>query len=214
MNGFIARTMTVACLVAGAAVTGGCCCYRDIVDPCYPERYEYAARQEVYQSMAPQVHNGHILDQTMWNWHFEYDDVRKVGTDRLNPAGMEHLTYLIRRRPCPDPVIYLATAEDITYDPAGPDRFAEARADLDNRRIQAIQKYLAAQTAGRHMNFQVLVHDPADPGIAAEPAARTVRTWYSSFSGVLRIIGAGGVAGAAGGGGGGVTVSGGVGGSQ
>ena len=76
--------------------------YRDLVDPCYPERYNYQARQEVVASYTPQVQNGHVLDQTVWNYDFE------AGTDRLTGGGLEHLAYLARRRPQPDPVVYPA----------------------------------------------------------------------------------------------------------
>ncbi len=41
MKGFIAKTVTTVGL--SGAVLG--CYYRDIVDPCYPQRYEYAARR-------------------------------------------------------------------------------------------------------------------------------------------------------------------------
>jgi len=91
MKGFIAKTVTTVGL--SGAVLG--CYYRDIVDPCYPQRYEYAARMEVNQALAPQVRNGHILEQTVWNYEFE------PGTPRLTPGGMDHLAYLARRRPAP-----------------------------------------------------------------------------------------------------------------
>src|SRR5207302_10413450 len=65
----------------------------DLVDPCWPERYNYAARCEVNAAMAPQVQNGHILDQTV------YDSMFECGTDRLHKAGIDHLIYLAERRP-------------------------------------------------------------------------------------------------------------------
>src|SRR5437660_186226 len=102
MNGIIARSVAAVCLAGGTMTAlGGCYGYHDLVDPCYPQRYEYAARTEVRESFAPQVANGHVLDQTVWNWQFE------SGTAVLTPAGMEHLAYLARRRPAPDPTIYL-----------------------------------------------------------------------------------------------------------
>src|SRR5947209_1669583 len=149
MNGFIKNLLLATGLAGVLAVGAGCDCYRNLVDPCYPARYEFQSRQEVNAAMAPQVYNGHVLDQTVWNYQFE------PATDRLTPGGMEHLAYLARRRPCPDPVIYLQTAQDIPYDPATADKFAETRINLDNRRIQAVQTYLNAQTAGRHIPFDV-----------------------------------------------------------
>ncbi len=181
MNGFISRIAVAACLSAGLAGLTGCCGYYDVVDPCYPTRYNFAARKEVCEARYQQVHNGHILDQTVWNWQF------KPGTDELNTAGKEHLIYLLRLRCCPDQCIYLATAEDVvecpanshtdlTYDPEHPEKFAEARADLDSRRIVAIQKYLNAQTSGRGLAFHVTVHDPAEPNMPAEPIGNALRT--------------------------------------
>ena len=35
--------------------------------PCYPMRYNCMSRNEVNAAMAPQVQNGHVLDQTIWN---------------------------------------------------------------------------------------------------------------------------------------------------
>jgi hypothetical protein len=170
MNGFIKKKL--AACVAGGLVLGGGCHYRDLVDPCYPERYEYAARQEIYGAVAPQVSNGHVLDQTIWNYHFE------PGKDRLTPGGLEYLAYLARRRPCPDPTVYLQTAQDLLYDQAKPEGYATARAALDAARMKAVKDFLTAQTAGRQVDFQVVVHDPADPGIAAAQIVGAVGSTY------------------------------------
>src|SRR6516225_8236195 len=104
MKGFITKTLKTACGLGLLGMTG-CFGYYDLVDPCYPERYNSMARHEVNQAFAPQMQNGHILDQTIWNFKFE------EGTDKLTPGGMDHLAYLARRRPCPDPTIYLQTAQ-------------------------------------------------------------------------------------------------------
>lgn len=178
MNGFIAKTVTGLGL-AGLALATGCYGYRDLVDPCYPERYDFAARQEVKASFAPQVQNGHILDQTMWNYHFD------AGTAALTPGGMEHLAYLARRRPCPDPTIYLEVAQDITYDPANFATFVEARNVLDTKRIQAVQDYLTAQTAGRGLSFNVVRHDPDDVSISGVEVGTSVRQLQTSAQGIL-----------------------------
>src|SRR5262245_17599496 len=160
MKGVMRRAALLLGGAASAAGGLGCYAYRDLVDPCYPQRYEYMARQEVNAAFAPQVLNGHVLDQTVWNAMFE------AGTDRLTPGGLDHLAYLARRRPEPDPVIFLQTAQDVAYDPAAPDKMVEARNDLDAKRTQAIYKFLGAQTAGRGIPFQVVVHDPADVGVS------------------------------------------------
>jgi hypothetical protein len=196
MKGIINKTILMFCVPAGLAWTCGCESYRDVVDPCYPNRYEFASRQEVNAAFAPQVNNGHVLDQTVWNCYFE------PGTDKLTPGGMEHLAYIGRRRPCPDPAVYLQTAQDIPYDPSAPDKFGELRASLDNKRIQAVQNYLNAQTSGRHTTFDVVVHDPGDVSIAAPAAGVSILKMYMGFQGNLPLSGAGaGVGSPAGGGG-------------
>jgi hypothetical protein len=190
MKGFIAKTVTAVALSGGALGMVNGCHYRDLVDPCYPQRYEYAARMEVNQSLAPQVRNGHILEQTVWNYEFE------PGTARLTPGGMEKLAYLARRRPTPDTCIYLQVAEppDIVFDPKAPEKYAEARVKLDNDRIVAIQSYLGAETAGRNLAFTVVVHDPAEVGLSAVTAQRSITASQAAFTGVLtrQTVGGGG----------------------
>jgi hypothetical protein len=193
MNGFMAKTLTAVCLAGGGlTLSGGCCAYSDLVDPCYPQRYEYAAREEVRASFCPQIHNGHILDQTVWNYHFE------PGSAVLTPGGMEHLAYLARRRPCPDPTIYLQIAMDVPYDPANPVAMVEARNTLDTKRTQAILDYLSAQTAGRPVPFTVCRHDPAEVGLSAVPVGVSIRQLQTSAQGILvrPVVGGGGAAGA------------------
>jgi hypothetical protein len=188
MKGFITRGLTTACLAGVLALAGGCELYHNLVDPCYPQRYEYMSRQEANAAMAPQVSNGRVLDQTVWNYHFD------SGTDRLNAAGMEHLSYLARRRPLPDALVYLQTAQDIAFDVNAPDKFAMLRTDLDNHRLQAVQKYLNAITAGRQLSFEVVVHDPSNVGLPAAPLGGdgkypgAVQKMYLGFQGNLTPI--------------------------
>ncbi len=180
MKGLIARSVAAVCLAGGGLATlGGCYGYHDLVDPCYPQRYEYASRTEVRESFTAQVGNGHVLDQTVWNWQFE------PGTAVLTPAGMEHLSYLARRRPAPDPTIYLQVAQDIPYDQANFAEFVEARNKLDTKRVQAVQDYLTAETAGRNLTFNVVRHDPAEAGMSAVPAQVAVHLADLSAQGVL-----------------------------
>src|SRR5438270_3998263 len=124
MKGLINKSVAMLG-ISGMTLAGGCDTYRNLVDPCYPERYEFASRQEVVGAMAPQVYNGHVLDQTVWNYHFE------PGTDKLTTGGLDHLAYLARRRPAPDASIYVQTAQDVAYDAAVPERLTETRTTLD-----------------------------------------------------------------------------------
>jgi hypothetical protein len=193
MKGFIRKAVLAACGAAGAL---GCYGYRDLVDVCYPVRYNYMAREEVNGAFAPQVQNGHVLDQTIWNYFFE------PGTDRLTPLGLDRLAYLARRRPCPDPNLWLQTAQDIIYDSAAPEKMAEAREDLDKKRINAVTCFLVQQTAGRPMAFHIVVHDPAEAGLSAVPVNLSVLQMYYRFRGGLisggNVTGGGGAGGAGG----------------
>jgi hypothetical protein len=186
----------LAIVIVGAQ---GCYAYRDCVDPCYPERYWASSTALVHEAFAPQVHNGHVLDQTVWNWQFE------PGTDRLTAGGLEHLAYLARRRPHPDPCVYLQTAQDVVYDPSIPERMQVARQELDLKRKVAIERFLIAQTGGKGVDFQIMIHDPSDPSLNAIPANAALQQMFTTrFRGGLPGGGVlGGSFGGTGGGGGG-----------
>src|SRR5437879_2977951 len=70
MKGIIKRAAAAACLGGGLSLTWGCAGYRDLVDPCWPTRYDAMAAASVNDAFAAQVNNGHVLDQTVWNYHF------------------------------------------------------------------------------------------------------------------------------------------------
>src|SRR5262245_54336308 len=85
MNGFIKKTAT---LFVGVGLTSlvGCCCYPDLVDPCWPERYNTQARHSVIHTTNAQAHNGHVLDQTVWNWYFDTEIDPKTKQPVIDPA--------------------------------------------------------------------------------------------------------------------------------
>ena len=206
MKGFIRKAFAIVC-VGGGLMSVGCMGgerYRNLVDPCRFERYNSTARQETIAAFAPQVVNGHILDQTIWNYHFE------SGSEKLHPGGMEKLDQIVRRRPEPDTRIFLATARDIIYKTDNAGKYGDEQNNLNAKRAASVQKYLAAQTASRPLQFEVLVHDPADPSIAAVSASRAVQGQRSNYSGGLT-GGGGGGGGATGGSFGGGTVGSGTG---
>ena len=127
------------------------------------------ARLSVRETFGAQAHNGHVLDQTVWNYHFEADPKTGAPTDKLNAAGIEHLHYLVRRQPTADPNVFLQTAQDVPGAATlTSDKLSKARSDLDNKRVAAIQKYLAGATSGhgQMVAYQVAVHDPAEVGIS------------------------------------------------
>ncbi len=201
MKGFIRKAATVLCCAAGAGGLG-CYTYSDLVDPCYPERYNFAARKEVVESYTPQIQNGHVLDQTVWNYDFE------AGSDKLTSGGLEHLAYMARRRPTPDTTVYLQTAQDVAYDPAKPEELTNRRQDIDAKRAVAIQKFLNAQTGGRRGEFTVLVHDPSEVGATGDWANGEYIQLLGRVRGGLQTGGGAPVSGGAGTGGGGGSVSG------
>ena len=59
--------------------------YRNAVDVSWPDRYNYAARESVLAPFAQQAATGHFIDQTVWNWYFEYQ------SDKLTRGGLEKL---------------------------------------------------------------------------------------------------------------------------
>jgi hypothetical protein len=156
MKGFIRQAILGSSLGAALAGVGGCLDYHELVDPCWPERYNYQARHAVRDTFNAQAANGHALDQTMWNQHFE------TGSDKLIKAGEEHLKYLARRHPAPDPHVFVQTSWDSKGD----------RTALDQKRVQAVQNYLASVMVNHpgSVSFDVSVVDFAEPGMPARPA--------------------------------------------
>jgi hypothetical protein len=180
MKGFKEAALAMLSMVGSLALVGcqGGERYRNLVDPCYPERYSNVARQEVITAFTPQVQNGRILDQTMFNYHFE------DGTDKLHPMGMKKLDEIVQRRPFPDCRIFLATSHDLAYDAPRAGEVGENRRELDVKRIAAIQQYLMMATVGRPMKFEVLIHDPADPGMSAVSARNAIVLQRNNYTGV------------------------------
>ncbi|VTS08156.1 hypothetical protein [Tuwongella immobilis] len=208
MKGFMQRCLAVGGLGLTLAMGVGCTGVTgdrvsNFVDPCWPERYNAQARSSVVSYFGAQAQNGHILDQTIWNYHFE------PGTDKLHPGGMEKLDNLIRRRPAPDGRLFLATARDLSYSEGEPALYAQQRQELDGKRIQAIQRYLNSQTAGRPMQFEVLVHDPVEVNQRGLSASLVDLQNTASVQGSL--LGAGGAAGGGAAGGGAAGGAGGIG---
>jgi hypothetical protein len=188
MNGFIKKTAAAVCLGSAVALSGCCkdCANTtgDCYDHCWLERNSFQSRMSVQQTFGAQVYNGHVLDQTVFAYHFE------PGTDILTKGGQEHLAYLARRRPCPDTHIYLQTAQDVAYDPAAPEQYNKIRTELDAKRVTAIQRFLAADTAGRPVAFDVAVHDAPTPGLPALPIGNAMGRHYNSFPGTIGGAGA------------------------
>jgi hypothetical protein len=165
MKGFRAKLLSTAAVAGGLMAAG--CHHGDMDrkhgDPCWPDRYANESRAAAVASFQPQVENGHILDQTLWNMHFEF------GSEKLNGDGMDKLDQISRRRPSPDTRLFLQTARDIAYDAEKPGDYATKRVELDSKRIASVQRYLKATLTGREVAFDIQIHDPAYPGIDVNP---------------------------------------------
>jgi hypothetical protein len=186
MKGFL-TSVVVVCLSGGAACAGWWQEHKDQwADPCWQARYTGVVRAEINDAFAAQVNNGHVLDQTVWNWAFE------PGTDRLTVGGQYYLAILARRRPHPDCKIFLQTAQDVAYDPAAPDLLPAKRADLDVHRVQAILRFLQAETAARPLAWDVTVHDPSEVGLSAVAVQGMMMQSVGSHIGVLPTTAGGG----------------------
>lgn len=108
----------------------------------------------------------------------------------------------MRRRPAPDTVVYIQAAQDIAYD-GDADKYIKAREELNRERVASVQKFLNAEAAGSGMNFTVLVHNPADPGIPGRKANSSIGLWYLAPPGGIVPVGVGSAGSGSGGGGGG-----------
>lgn len=159
--------------------------YNSRVDPCWPDRYNYQARQATLTAFANQAANGQAIDQTMFNGDFE------SGSGKLTPGGLRKLDVISRRRPV-DGRIFVQTSRDVVYDPAKRDEFAKAKSDLDAARADAVQGYLAASTAGRRLNFEVAISDPQDMTVPVIGPANSIRGYAAQHvSGITGIAGTG-----------------------
>ena len=161
---------SVGCAARGGAGDGGR--GRNWIDPSWPDRYNYAARQAVIAPFAQQVANGHFTNQTIWNWYFE------PGTDKLNGAGMEKLDSIARTTPNPDTKLFLQAARDLGVTPENMDKVVALRDDLTAKRAAAIHRYMATQP-GPTVLYDVSVVDMPTPGLYAPFATR-------AFGGQLR----------------------------
>jgi hypothetical protein len=162
MKGFIRQFAAVCGFGAILFSLAGCYCYRNLVDPCWPERYNVIARESVREMHNAQAQAGHELGQTIYLWHFEVSD--KGPTARLNPAGIETLKTISRRKPVPDGHLFLQNAQDIPYVPGvNPEEIVRKREQLNHARIRAIEEFMFTQTAVLGGGYHVVVRDLATP---------------------------------------------------
>lgn len=167
--------------------------YRNLVDTCWPERYSSMAREPVLSAFEQQVNNAQILDQTVWNYHFE------SGTAKLNAHGREKLDLIARRRPNPDGKLYIQTARDLAYDDRNPDKLPADRMRIDIDRAQAVLAYMSTQPAARTVTFEVQPIDAVDPAMNSQGPATAVRGLPSQYQSAITGAASGTSTGAGGG---------------
>lgn len=159
--------------------------YYNAVDPCWPERYNAQARNSTLAPFAAQVNNGNVLEQTVWNWHFD------TSSDTLNPAGQAKLDAIAQKRPAPDGKVYLQVARDVpAYGAGGLDTVGARRDELTAKRAETIRKYMAAQPALQPVTYEVFVIDAPVPGMPGEFSARGYRGQATGYVGGLQTGGA------------------------
>jgi hypothetical protein len=174
----VGTALSVGCVSSGPR-PGVQARYNEFVDPCWPERYSQQAREAALNPHDIQVANAQVIDQTIWNHHFE------VGTANLNANGRQRLDYLARRLPVPDARLYLQTARDIAYDAKAPEKTINTRVELDAKRSQAVLAYLAVQPNGTRTNFEVQGIDAIDPGVNSAGPATSVRGLPAQYRSTL-----------------------------
>ena len=165
MKGLIARRVAVRPAARRCSTGSGCCPTANLVDPCYPERYNYHGPAGGQAALAPQVQNGHVLDQTIWNYYFE------PGTDKLTrrpgPPGLH--------RPPPavaGPDRLPADGPGRRLRPGRPRQAGRRSAATGRQRAwRPSRSILAAHTDGRR-GIPVMVHDPSRIDLPSQPARR------------------------------------------
>ncbi len=182
-------------LLSLVSATGCYGTFHEVVDPCYPERYNCKAREEVSDLRAAQVQQGLIYEQTLFVHHFN------PASETLHPGGIALLQRLANRRPAPEAVIYLQTAQnnyDLDY--KKPEEYASKRKELDDKRKLEIEKFLKMERPD--VNFTVVVSNPAKVGISGAEGRAAVNDIRSSAKGSFMIPGfsSGGGGGGSGGG--------------
>mgnify|MGYP007071090233 CR=1 FL=1 len=96
LRNVMTKTAWAGALLGVLSVTGCYGTFHEIVDPCYPERYNCKAREAVHNLTATQIQNGLMYEQTMFVHHFNPSE------SSLNAGGVAHLQRLANRRPAPE----------------------------------------------------------------------------------------------------------------
>jgi hypothetical protein len=172
------------------SLTGCYGTYNELVDPCYPERWNCEARQAVQSRIAMQSKNGLDIEQTLFNYHFE------ANSDKISPNGQNLLTRLATRRPQPFREVFVQNSFDALanvkeFDPAQAAANAQAIRDLNERRRAAVLAFLNSRSpqAGE---WQVAISFPSRVGMYSLEAFTAVDLMHGTPAGDFRPDGQGG----------------------
>lgn len=122
-------------------------------DHCWPEQYSRESMRRVNVPLAQQLHNGNLIELTIWDHYFETEEDREAS---LNGAGMARLQYLARKKPYVISDLLIQTSFD---------------AELDKQRIDAVKEY--AGQFGFHPELTVVNRIPRGLFGAEAPKAIT-----------------------------------------
>lgn len=169
-------------LLSLVSVTGCYGTFHELVDPCYPERYNCKAREEVNDYRNAQVQNGLILEQTLFVHHFN------PASEMLHPGGVALLQRLANRRPYPESVVYIQTAQNnYDLDFKKPEEYANKRKELDEKRRVEVEKFLKMERPD--VNFTVVVSNPPKVGISGAEGRAAVNNIRGTARGYFMIPG-------------------------
>lgn len=178
----VSTTAWAAALLGVLSITGCYGTFHEVVDPCYPERYNCKARESVADMRQMQVQNGLAYEQTLYVHHFN------AGSESLNPGGVALLSRLANRRPVPESTIYLQTAQNsYDLDFKKPEEYASKRRDLDDKRKTEIEKFLKMERPD--LTFSVVVSNPAKLGMSGAEGGKAISDIKASASGTYLIPG-------------------------
>jgi hypothetical protein len=178
----VTKTVWAAALLGVLSTTGCYGTFHEIVDPCYPERYNCKAREAVHSLSEAQIRNGMMYEQTLYVHHFD------PAEGSLNAGGVAHLQRLASRRPAPETTIYLQTAQnsyDLDY--KKPEEYSSKRKDLDEKRKAAIEAYLKMERPDT--NFTVVLANPAKLGLSGAEGSSSIRNIRGTARGAFMIPG-------------------------
>lgn len=174
------------------SLTGCYGTYNELVDPCYPERWNCQARSAVQSRVAMQAKNGLDMEQTLFTYHFE------PGSDKITPSGQNILARIATRRPSSFKEVFIQNSFDAMpstdFDANRAEEFQQKMRDLNERRKRNVIAYLNMRKPqdGDTTPWQVAVSFPSRVGMYSREAFTAVDLMHNTPAGDFRPDGQGG----------------------